>query len=46
MLQDGFVRLNDAKPVAPNPKAELVIDVVHEEGLIEASAIRKNPSLH
>ena len=46
VLQDGFVGLNDAKPMAPNSKAELVVDVVHEEGFIEVSALCKNARLH
>jgi hypothetical protein len=45
MLQDGAGSLNDAESVTTYSKAELVIDIVHEEGFIEVSAIRKNVPL-
>jgi hypothetical protein len=46
MLENSTVGLNDAKSVAPNSKTEIVVDVVHEKGFVEVSAIRKNPPLH
>jgi hypothetical protein len=45
MLQYGVLGLNDSKPVASNSKAELVIDIVHEKGFVEAPAIRENRPL-